>query len=171
VDANSWATCGFYFDATQNWSAGQGISFYIRADRAGIPFDVDLYGGNPGGRTTYAFHTQTPAGSENGWVLVEIPWANILRVEWEENTGTPFNPAEVTGFSIGLSSPEKERLTGTIWLDDLSLIGTAPVTRPTVEASTSEPEEPESNGGELPCLGGAILPLILVGLAWMLRRK
>jgi hypothetical protein len=171
VDANSWATCGFYFDATQNWSAGQGISFYIRADRAGIPFDVNLYGGNPGGRTTYAFHSQTPAGGENGWVLVEIPWENILRVEWEENAGTPFNPSEVTGFSIGLSSPEKERLTGTIWLDDLSLIGTAPVTPPTVEASTSEPEEPESNGSGLPCLGGAILPLLLVGASWMLRRK
>jgi len=172
VADNSWATCGFYFDTTQNWSAGQGISFYVRADRGGIPFDVELYGGNPGGRTTYAFNTQTPPGSKSGWVLVEIPWESILRVEWEENSGTPFNPSEVTGFSIGLSSPEKERLTGTIWLDDLSLIGTAPVPQPMTEVSAPTAlEEPESSSNKLPCLGGAILPLLFVGLAWMLRRK
>jgi hypothetical protein len=170
VAENSWATCGLYFDATQNWSAGQGISFYVRADRAGISFDVDLYGGNPGGRTTYAFHTQTPAGSENGWVPVEIPWAEILRVEWEENAGTPFNPAEVTGFSIGLSSPEKERLNGTIWLDDIQLLGTQPIPpQPTIEASATS--ESDSGSGGLPCLGGMILPLIFVGAAWVLRRK
>jgi hypothetical protein len=172
VAKNSWATCGFYYDTTRNWSAGQGISFYVRADRAGIPFDVDLYGGNPGGRTTYAYHTQTPSGSESGWVLVEIPWGSILRVEWEDNTGTPFNPAEVTGFSIGLSSPEKTRLAATIWLDDLSLIGTAPIPQPTVEASdTTAPEERQSSGNKLPCLGGAVLPLIFVVIAWKLGKR
>ena len=170
VAANSWATCGFYFDTTQDWSAGEGISFYMHADRAGIPFDVELYGGNPGGRTTYAWHTQTSEGSERGWILVEIPWENILRAEWEENTGTPFNPAEVTGFSIGLSSPEKSRLNGTIWLDDLSLIGTGLTTQqPAVEEDATS--EPESSGNRFPCLGGVILPLILVSAVWLLRRK
>ncbi len=169
--ANSWATCGFYFDSAQNWSAGQGLSFYLRSDRAGLPFDVSLYGGSPGGRSTYLYHMQTPAGSESNWTLIEIPWANILRAEWEENPGTPFNPAEVTGFSIGLSTPETERVSGNIWLDDLSLLG-APQPAPAEPATVQPPasEEPPSRGPNLPCLNSLILPLLLVGLA-SLRQK
>jgi hypothetical protein len=166
---NSWATCGFYFDSVQNWSAGQGISFHLRTDRAGIPFDVDIYGGDPGGRTTYVYHIQTPAGSENDWTLVEIPWANILRAEWEENPGTPINPAEITGFSIGLSTPETERISGAIWLDDLSLLGIAvPQTQPRVE---EEPTPvPEARNPLLPCGSAFILPIALAGF-FHLRKK
>lgn len=120
--ANSWATCGFYFDAVQDWRAGDGIAFYLRADQAGLPYDVSLYGGSPGGRITYLWRSQTPPESVNGWTLVQVRWSEILRAEWEENPGTPFNPAEVTGFSFGLSTPEQARLRGTFWVDDLQLL-------------------------------------------------
>jgi hypothetical protein len=137
---NSWATCGFYFDSVQNWSAGQGISFFLRSDHAGIPLDVDVYGGNPGAHSTYVFHTQTPAESVNGWAHVGIPWAEILRAEWEENAGSPINPAQVTGFSVGFSTPETERVVGTIWLDELSLLGT--------ETSAVVPAEPPAGSAQ-----------------------
>ena len=137
---NSWASCGFYFDSVQNWSAGQGISFFLRSDRAGLPLDVDLYGGTPGGHTTYVFHTQTPNESVNGWAQVAIPWAEILRAEWEENAGTQFNPAAVTGFSVGFSTPENARVTGTIWLDDLGFLG--------VETSGEVPVVPPAGGAQ-----------------------
>lgn len=169
VAANTWATCGFYYDSTQNWSQGQGVSFYLYADNTGIPFDVDLYGGSPGGRTSYSFHTQTPASSESNWVLVEIRWADILRAEWEENPGQAFNPAEVTGFSIGLSTPETERIAGTIWIDDLYLLGetvSAPVDEPTVQPPVQTPEPTARNPL---CFGSFILPLLLVALAWFVR--
>ncbi len=171
---NSWATCGIYFDSAQDWSAGQGLSFYLRADRAGIPFDVDLYGGSPGGRSTYVFRTQTTAGSVNEWTLVEIRWADILRVEWEDDPGTPINPAAVTGFSLGLSTPELERTSGTIWIDDLSLLG-APTSAAT-DSPTAEPSpsgEPASSGGpSLPCVGSLILPLFLVEFVlWQKRPR
>lgn len=170
---DSWATCGFYFDSIQNWSAGQGISFYLRADRAGIPFDVDLYGGDPGGRTTYVFHTQTPTGSENNWMLVEVPWENILRTEWEENPGTPINPAGITGFSFGLSTSVNSRLTGTLWVDNLALMGTETVVAPSPAQSqpsvpqTTEPSRPKL----LPCGGAIALPLGLVGLGLRRRKR
>jgi hypothetical protein len=151
---DSWATCGFYFDSLQNWSAGQGISFYLRADRAGIPYNIDLYGGSPDGRITYTFQTQTPAGGENNWTLMEIRWAEILRAEWEENPGTPFNPAGVMGFSIGLITSADERIDGTIWLDDLSLLGAAPA---------SAPEAEKSRLPSLPCIGVVFLPFALIG--------
>jgi hypothetical protein len=169
---NSWATCGFYFDSVKNWSAGQGLSFYLRADRAGLPLDVDLYGGSPGGRSTYIYKMQTPADSVNNWTLVKIRWADILRAEWEENAGAPFNPAEVTGFSIGLSTPETGRVSGTIWLDDLSLLGTpasAPVDAPTVQPSPSD--EPPSKASNPLCGGAALVPFALVGFVWFQKRS
>jgi hypothetical protein len=175
VAANSWATCGFYFDSVQNWSAGQGISFYLRADRAGLPIDVNLYSGSPGGRSTYLFRMQTPAGSENNWTLVEIRWAEILGAEWEQNPGAPFNPAEVTGFSIGLSTPESARGSGTVWLDDLSLLGADSAS--TVQPASAQPVEPEpselteeNRPHGLPCGSAAIVPLALIGFVWYQKR-
>lgn len=176
VIPNSWATCGFYFDSVQNWSAGQGISFYLRADRAGLPFNVDLYGGSPGARSTYIYSMQTPPGSESGWVLVEIPWAEILRAEWEENPGTPFDPTQVTGFSVGLSTPETERISGTLWLDDLMLLGqSAPAVAPPAPQNppAAEPEPAEAAPRRLlPCGGAIALPLGLVALSlWRRKRR
>ena len=107
-------------------------------------------------------------------MLIEIRWPDILRAEWEENPGTLFDPAGVTGFSIGLSTPETERISGTIWLDDLSLLGmtgtsmdTPPATLPMV--ATSAPEQPKRP--LLPCTGAAVLPLFLVLGLSLLRRK
>ena len=162
---NSWATCGFYFDSNQNWTRGQGISFYLRADQSGLPFTVDLYGGSPGGRTTYQFQTQTPPESVDNWTLVEVRWNQILRAEWEENPGTPFNPAEVTGFSFGLAAPENSRLKGTLWVDDLSLLGTAaPVTASApADISTAQPPTQVSapTARNPLCCGSLLLPLFL----------
>jgi hypothetical protein len=163
VAANSWATCGFYFDVAQDWQAGEGISFYLRADRADLPFDVDLFGGTPGGRTTYVYGSQTTAESVDDWIPVEIRWEDILRAEWEENPGTPFNPAEVTGFAFGLSAPEQERVTGTLWVDDLSVLGMETVAEAPPESEQSEqPLQPR--GRLLPCGSTVALPMMLMGL-------
>ena len=181
VTPASWATCGFYFDSVQNWSAGQGITFYLRADRAGIPFDVDLYGGSPEARFTYIHTMQTPPGSESDWVLVEIPWTQILGAEWEANAGVPFDPTYTTGFSIGLSPPETERISGTIWLDDLALLGQSVPTvavQPTIAAqSTAEispGEEPQVEEPVrrrlLPCGSALTIPLGLIAV-FIWRRK
>jgi hypothetical protein len=174
VQANTWATCGFYFDNVQNWSSGQGISFYLRSDQAGLPLEIDLYGGTPGGRTTSIFRTTTPAESVDSWTLVEIPWSAIVRAEWEENAGASFEPAQVTGFSIGLATPETQRIRGSVWLADLSLLG-APASVP-VEAPAEQPPAeqpfapaPEPTARNPLCFGGLILPLLLLGLTWFSR--
>jgi hypothetical protein len=164
VDANSWATCGIYFNITQNWSAGQGISFYFHADRTGLPFDVELFGGSPGGRTTYLHGMETSSDTVNGWMPVQIRWEEILRAEWEENAGKPFNPAEVTGFNLGLSAPEQTRLSGTLWLDDLQVLGGGEGSAAVGEGSadsgqTSPSERPQTP--MWPCGGALILPLLM----------
>jgi hypothetical protein len=98
-------------------------------------------------------------------MLVEIPWANFLRAEWEENPGTPINSDKVTGFSIGLSTSESSSLNGTIWIDDLSLMGTtSPATQPPTEQPPSVPE-----AGNPLCCNALILPLLLGGLFFWKR--
>ncbi len=175
VMANTWATCGIYYDSVKDWSGGQGISFYLQSDRAEIYFDVDLYGGTPGGHTTYVHGLATSTQNTNEWTLVQIPWSEILRAEWEENAGTPFNPAEVTGFSIGLSAPENSRVTGTLWLDDLALMGPESNEPPVVQPATEPAEEPaEEPAAERPsiCRGAGALPLLLFGLMlWGRKRR
>ncbi|MEW5938078.1 MAG: carbohydrate binding domain-containing protein, partial [Chloroflexota bacterium] len=84
VAAKSWATCGFYFRNPQNWSAAKGVSFYLRADRAGLPFHVDVYGGSPGALDTYYYAGQTPPESVDNWTLIEIHWDEIRRAEWQD---------------------------------------------------------------------------------------
>ncbi len=126
VAVNSWATCGFYFTQPENWSAAQGISFHLRADRPGLPLHVDLYGGAPGALTTYYHAIETTQESVDGWIRVELRWEQILRAEWEANPGKPFDPNAVTGFSIGLATGETGRIDGTVWLDDLKLLN-API--------------------------------------------
>lgn len=181
VDKNSWATCGFYYSDAQDWSVGQGVSFRLRSDKAGVPFDVNVDGGSPGARETHVYHTQTPPGSVDGWILVSIPWDRIVRAEWEEDAGSPIDPAQVTGFAIGLSTPENERRTGTIWLDDLGLIGVegkiTTQNQPAREGAPTEaePDSPgsgdDSGNGGLQCFGATILPVGLIGFGLISRRR
>jgi hypothetical protein len=174
VAPDSWATCGFFFDAIQDWQSAEGVAFFLRADRADLPFDVDLYGGTPGGRTTYIHRSQTPAESVEGWTLVQIRWEDILRAEWEENPGTPFNPAEVTGFALGLSTSGQARLNGTLWVDDLSLLGMeAGAVSPSESEQPGVPEQSEQPRRPLlPCPGAFVLPLsVIAGLALSRRKR
>jgi serine/threonine-protein kinase len=132
VAEDSWATCGFYFDSTQDWSAGKGVAFYLRSDQPNAEYQIELFGGTPDALTTYVYWTATPPGSVNGWARIEIPWEKILRADWEENPGTVFDPAIVNGFLIAISSDVGVRQSGTLWMDDLSLFGAPPA------ASTQE---------------------------------
>ncbi len=122
VVPNSWATCGFYYNPVQNWGEIKGISFYLRSDRAGIPFEVNLYGGTPDVHATYYFRTETPPESVENWAKLEIPLTSILGAEWENNAGKPFDPTQVTGFSISVTTQDKET-SGKLWIDDLKMLG------------------------------------------------
>ena len=139
IPAHSWGTCGFYFDKrAQNWGNSQGISFFLRVDHAGLPLEVALYSGLPNNRSTFIHQLVLPPGSEGNWTLFEIRWADFLRAEWEENPGQPFNAANVTGFSIGISGSVAEPISGSISLDDLKQFGDASVP-PTSSEPTPSP--------------------------------
>jgi len=121
VAAHSWGTCGFDFENTKSWQAGKGIAFYLRSDQANMPYEVMLLDSTSDTAGMYLYTTKTPPESVNGWVRVEIPWSDILRVEWEDRAGAPFDPASVGGFRFQIS-PGEANQKGKLWIDDLGLL-------------------------------------------------
>jgi hypothetical protein len=120
VAANSWATCALFFDQTQDWSAGQGISFYLHASQPSLVFDVNVYRHNPEGMETYLYTIEAPPESVGGWAWIEITWEQLLRAAWEAGAGTPLgDPLQIDGLAFGLNTfPDTPNL-GSIWVDDL----------------------------------------------------
>ena len=167
VVPGSWATCVLSYDDVQDWSNSDGISFYLRANQAGIPYDVNIYSGSTESQETYLVTEETPSDSAGGWAHIELPWSDFVRAAWEENAGTPFtSPDRIMGIAFGFSGIENANNTGTIWVDDITLVEAEPV----VEEQPQE-SEPESKGINLPCVSSLLLPLMLSVMAWIIRRK
>jgi hypothetical protein len=170
VTPESWATCSLGFEQRRDWSAWQGLSFYAHAGQAGLPFDLNIFGGSEENKETYLVTLETTPEMVDGWVLVEVPWDQLKRADWEENAGAPFNPGVAVGLAFGFDGNRSPRA-GEIWIDELRLIG-APSESPEVEPTSQEimppeevPPEPaqdEERGGGLPCPGATALAAIAV---------
>jgi hypothetical protein len=176
ISANSWGTCALFYDVPQNWSAGQGISFFYRAPQAGQLFDIDLYAGPSGNRETYLYTIETVPESVNGWAQVDLRWEDFHRASLEENADAPFaKSSEVSGMAFGLGTLPDAPNSGAFWIDDVTVLGTAPQSQPAVAPpSDVQPEQPAQTENPikrlLNCGGGLILPFALAGfVAW--RRK
>jgi hypothetical protein len=182
IAANGWATCAHFYDNPQNWSGGQGLSFYLRSSSSGPIINVDVYAGPEDQRETYAYTLELPPESVNIWIPVELRWEDFHRLAWEENADAPFEKSgQVTGFAFGFPTYQDADNSGTIWIDDVSLFGTGsavePGTEPVIEPTMTSAVEPTpgleqiTSRGRLPCAASAILPIASVILAWMLRRN
>ncbi|MEW5961457.1 MAG: hypothetical protein AB1801_27375 [Chloroflexota bacterium] len=194
VAAGSWSGCSLIYQAPQDWQAGEGLAFYLHADQAGRPFSVAAYGGAPDNLTTFVYFMETPPESEDDWARIELPWSEIRRAEWEAEGGAPFDPARAVGLAFGFDGLENARHTGAVWIDDLRLVETVGVAAPAEEpaqptepppatsepastpiaqsaAPTAPPPTPAPAAGRKFCGGIAALPLALLGLVWLPKRR
>jgi len=163
VPSGSWSTCVLSFWEAQDWSTSPGVLIPLRADRAGVPYAVLLYAGAPESPESYISYQDTPTDSVDGWAMVEIPWETFRRVDWEADAGTPFaRPDQVVGFGFGFDGLGAGPNTGTLWVDDLSLIGNA--------AAEAQPEAEGESGG-LPCPSAPALAALLPALVVLRRRR
>jgi hypothetical protein len=164
VAAGSWSTCVLSFENQPDWSAGRGLAFALHASRQGFPYNVILYAGSPEDRRTYINAEETPQDSSGGWATIEIPWSDFHRAEWEADAGTPFSePERILEVAFGFDGQENANSTGTVWVDDLTMLGTTAV--PAADA-------PQERRRGLPsCLGSSLLPLLLAGTAWSIHRR
>jgi hypothetical protein len=159
--ANSWGTCALMYEAPQNWSAGNGLVFYLHGAKAGTSFDIDLYAGTSENRETYLRTIQLPAEAVNAWVPVKLHWSDFHRASWEENADAPFAKAgQVTGMAFGVGA----EASSTIWVDDIALLDdtagedTAPEAGQSVPPAETQPQKKPI----LPCTGALVLPLSLI---------
>jgi len=175
VAPDGWATCALFYDALQNWSSGEGLTFYLHAAQTGLVFDVDIYAGSSDAQETYVYTIETPADCASGWAPISLNWSDFQRVEWEEGAGTPFaKPDQILGIAFGIGTYTDAPNTGTLWVDDLSLLGLdiQPAVEPMVQEQAGMPDEPEQSGKlSLPCGSAFALPILLIGIVIWNRQK
>ncbi|OGO14922.1 MAG: hypothetical protein A2Z14_16890 [Chloroflexi bacterium RBG_16_48_8] len=175
IAPGAWGTCTLFFDMPQNWGAGEGLTFFLRASEPGLVFNVDIYAGSFENQETYAYPIETSQESITDWIPVEIRWSDFRRVEWEENAGTSFtSPDGVIGIAFGFSTYSDTPNIGTIWVDDLSILGrfTAANAQPTAKQPTVTEQPKPSGRGILPCGAAIALPMGLVCLrVWNGRKR
>jgi hypothetical protein len=175
IAPGSWGTCALSFDTPQDWSSGEWLAFDVHSEQSGLPFNVIIIGGKPDAEETYIQYRETPVEYPEGYIPLTSSWGELLRADWETNAGSPFEqPGQVLGLAFGFDGGQDTPYTGTIWIDNITLQKSPSYEgggNPT-ERGGNPPEEggnpPKSN---LPCLGGALLPLVLAGMAWIIRRK
>ena len=76
---------------------------------------------------------------------------------------------EVSAIAIGFNGLDAGNNTGTIWVDDIGLAGSITENGP---ESLEKDETSEPGGGvRMPCTGGAVIPLALLGYLVITRIK
>ncbi len=176
VPTGSWATCTLFYEQMQDWSETTGMQMQLRSVAPEVPFTVLVFGGTPEAMETYIAYQTSPASSVDAWAPLGLNWGDFARVAWEEDAGSPLDPAEpVLGMGFGLDGLESGANTGSLWVDDLQLVGVVtPGEPPAAEApqvDAPQAEMPESGGSGLPCLGGAALLPPVLGMALLGRRR
>jgi len=122
VPPGTWSTCVLEPAFPPVWEQGQGLRYALHASRAGIPYEIVLYAGTADALESYIDYAEIPQDSVQGWAVIELPWSEFHRVDWEEDGGQAFaSPQEILSVGFGFSAGEQE-IAGTVWVDDLALL-------------------------------------------------
>jgi hypothetical protein len=173
-----WADCGRSFDTPQDWSAGDGLALWLRADAAGQEVTLILHSGDAATPFEGFF-----AAEGADWTQVVLPWDSFARATWADEGGLDeLDPSQVVAYSFSIGTGD-EGSAGTLWLDELSLLGAegqppAEEEPPAEEQPPSEEEQPpaeetpEGSGGKSLCPFSAIvLPLGALAVVFARRRR
>ena len=123
VAPQSWATCALVYRQPRDWRTARGLSFYVRASRAGQPVVVVAHQGEaPERLSSFQFRTETTQAAVGGWQKVEIPWERFVQPPWEGDGKAKFDPGSAMGVSLAFEGAEGERRKGELWVDAISLL-------------------------------------------------
>ncbi|WES63842.1 carbohydrate binding domain-containing protein [Microbacter sp. GSS18] len=145
LDTSSWAVVidDFTSDGetweTQDWSAHNAFGFWMRGSNSGAPMFVDVLDNRAPGSTVDDAERFSARFADDftGWKFIELPFDSFFRKNI--GNGAPddgFTLTEVHGFGIGVEQTST-RVTPTIRIDDLMLIGEAEVRPVTINVARS----------------------------------
>jgi beta-glucanase (GH16 family) len=133
---HSFENAGVNAWVSQDWSAYEGISFWLYGNNSGTSLFVDVLDNrNPGSTKDDAERWSiTLPDNFSGWKKIEIPFASMSRKEI--GNGAPndgFGLTEVHGWALGSTTTPAPQ---TYYVDDALLYGVAPVKPLSVGFST-----------------------------------
>jgi pimeloyl-ACP methyl ester carboxylesterase len=175
VNPGGWGDCGRFYDQPQNWSAGSGISLWVRSDAAGQTVTLMLFSGDSMSPTPFETYFDLPGE----WTQIIFSWDDFARAEWaDEGDLTTLDPTRITGFGFSFGEGEN-----TVWVDEITLAGVQPPPAPeeaapatSEDAPAPEGESPASddegeNGRTGPCPCALPIPIGIVALVLARKRK
>ncbi len=126
VAAQNWGTCSLVFADSQDWEQGAGISLWLRAEQVGQPVIIAVYQGDSEAElSTFEYRLESGAEMVDGWQRVEIAWDQLVQPEWQGDASARFDPGRAMGMALVF---EGDSGSGSLWVDDVSLLGTGTTT-------------------------------------------
>lgn len=177
ISAEGWATCEMMYQSPHDWSAGDGLSFYIHADTEGLLLDVLVFMGPEDTRPLYTHMVEVNADAVSGWMQVSIPWAALEAI----NTDAAFDPANILAIAFAPQAGQ-----GVFLIDDLGLLGAVEADEEGKGATSSSQlsistslylgdivEADEDESGGIPFCSSTLIMMgfVAVPLMWRTRRK
>jgi len=127
IAAGGSAGCGVDLESDPAWVEAEGVQFYWRSDQAGHVLRVGLgvedpTQTNPDVTEATPFEEEMITGGDQ-WSRVTVRWSDLVKPEWVGDTGVDvFDPARVVWIVFDVGHWETPQH-GSIWIDDLQLIG------------------------------------------------
>jgi hypothetical protein len=151
VGAGSWPGCGIDVVDPGQWGEAGGLSFFWRADQAGLETFVILSMEDPTqtypdsrGMTPFQVMLQTP-GEE--WTPVTLAWDDFAKAEWVGESGVnTLDPTRV----VALLFQVNEAQSGSVWVDDLQLMAGPVAAAAPATPEPATPTAPPVEGQEGP---------------------
>jgi len=138
LPADTYAGIGFDFSFAREWTAGSGLVLYMRATTIGQPLNIVFHindetqtsSASPG-VTPFGCQFTTPAGSDQAWTQVVLPWDCFQRLMWVGNEGImQFTPQPIASFEIAFENTSSQPMSGSVWLDDIRVISDSDLNAP-----------------------------------------
>ncbi len=171
---NGYASCANQFDTQLDWTGEEGVSFYLRSDRAGQELIFMVFAGSLDNPVPFEVRFASSGASVESWERLEFRWDEFNKPEWFGDEGlSAVDPAHIISFVVSLESEVSTQ--GQFWLDGLSPLVPAEQESPSEEQDSppeeqeSAPEEQEGGGGICP-FSTIIMPL-LMGILWVVNHK
>jgi hypothetical protein len=138
-----WGGCTISLEPFQDWSAGDGLSLWVRSDGADQRVGLMVFAGDPMGATPFETFFETTPEMAGDWVQLVFPWTDLRLAEWADSGMlSELDPTRIVGFGFGLGLDEAQP-DGVLWVDDIRL--TTGQTEPAAVALEPAPlEEPTS---------------------------